>query len=103
MRRPAAGARNATLLGTSYDFTPVGLRGVAAQVQYFRGWTGAPAAGAPLVDDEWDFNLEWRPNFKPLSGLWLRARYGHATTNHSDAFTTIDEVRLILNYKVKHF
>ena len=37
---------NATLLGASYDFTPVGLRGVAAQMQYFRGWTGAPAAGA---------------------------------------------------------
>ena len=94
---------NAIQLGGSYDFTPLGLQGIAAAVQYFRGWTAAPAAGLPLVEDEWDFNVEWRPNWKPLSGLWLRVRFAHATTNQSNAFTTIDEVRVILNYKVKHF
>jgi hypothetical protein len=94
---------NAFLLGVSYDFTPLGLQGVAAQVQYFRGWTDAAAAGGPLVEDEWNFNLEWRPDFKPLSGLWLRARYGHANVNQGGSFTKIDEVRLILNYRVKQF
>jgi hypothetical protein len=94
---------NAILVGGSYDFTPLGLQGVATAIQYFRGWTGAPAAGLPLVEDEWDFNVEWRPNWRPLSGFWLRARYGRATTNQSNAFTTVDEVRVILNYKVKHF
>ena len=66
----------ALMVGLSYVFTPVGLPGVAASAFYFNGWTGAPAAGAPLVETEWDFNLEWRPNWKPLQGLWLRARYG---------------------------
>jgi hypothetical protein len=91
---------NAVLIGLSYDFTPLGLRGLAAAAQYFRGWTSAPAAGAPLIEDEWDFNLEWRPDWKPWSGLWLRARYGLARTNQSNAITSTDEIRLTLNYKV---
>jgi hypothetical protein len=76
---------------------------VAAAVQYFRGWTNAPASGAPLVEEEWDFNLEWRPNWKPVSGLWLRARYGLSRTNQNNSVTTQDDVRLILNYTVKLF
>ena len=92
---------NAVQLGVSYDFTPLGAKGIAAAVQYFSGWTSAPAAGAPLVEDEWDFNLEWRPGWKPLAGLWLRAQYGFSRTNQNNISTTVDEVRLTLNYKVE--
>lgn len=92
---------NALQLGLSYDLSPIGLKGVAAAVQYFTGWTSAPAAGAPLVESEWDFTLEWRPDWKPLSGLWLQARYGKALTSQSDRTTTTDELRLVLNYKVR--
>lgn len=91
----------ALMVGLSYVFTPIGLPGVAASVFYFNGWTGAPAAGAPLVEREWDFNLEWRPNWKPLQGLWLRARYGTAAIWQGNSRTNIDEVRLILNYGLK--
>jgi len=91
----------AILLGASYVFTSLGLPGVGASVQYFRGWTDAPAAGLPLVEDEWNFNLEWRPNWKPLQGLWLRARYGLAKLDQNNTRTTFDEVRLILNYGIK--
>ncbi|NDH63154.1 MAG: outer membrane porin, OprD family [Alphaproteobacteria bacterium] len=91
---------NALQVGLSYDFSSLGLKGVAAATQYFRGWTAAPAAGAPLVEDEWDFNLEWRPDWKPISGLWLRARYGLARTTQNNSTTTQNEVRLILNYTV---
>ncbi len=91
----------ALMIGASYVFTPIGLPGVAASVFYFNGWTSAPAAGAPLVETEWDFNLEWRPNWKPLQGLWLRARYGTSSVWQSNTRTNIDEVRLILNYNVK--
>jgi hypothetical protein len=92
---------NAFQVGASYDFTPVGLTGVAAAVQFFTGWTSAIASGAPLVENEWNFALEWRPDWKPLSGLWLQARYGTAQTFQSNKITTTDEVRLVLNYKVK--
>ena len=70
-------------------------------MQYYRGWTAAPAAGAPVLEDEWDFNLEWRPNWSVMKGLWLRARYGIANTNQNNVNTRVDEVRLILNYGIK--
>ena len=54
-----------------------------------------------MLEDEWDFNLEWRPNWAPLKNLWLRARYGQARIDQNNVRTTIDEVRLILNYTVK--
>lgn len=91
---------NALMIGGSYVFTPLGLDGIAASAYYYRGWTSA-AAGPPTVEDEWDFNLEWRPTFKPLSGLWLRMRYAHATTNQNGTVSTTGDLRLILNYSVK--
>ena len=54
-----------------------------------------------VVESEWDFRLEWRPDWKPLQGLWLSARYGHSETDQNNARTTTDEVRLVLNYNVK--
>jgi hypothetical protein len=92
---------NAVMLGASYVMGPIGLPGVAASAFYFHGWTGAAAAGGPLVEDEWNFNLEWRPNWKPLPGLWLRARYGKSWTTQNNTTTVVDEVRLILNYGIK--
>lgn len=91
----------AIMVGLSYVFTPLGLPGVGASAQYFRGWTEAPAAGLPVLEDEWNFNLEWRPNWDVLKGLWLRARYGQARIDQGGIRTTVDEVRLILNYGIK--
>jgi len=92
---------NAVEVGLSYVFTPLGLNGVAASVYYVNGWTTSPAAGGPLNESEWDFNLEWRPNFKPLRGLWLRARYGQSVTTQNNSSTTVDDLRFILNYSLR--
>jgi hypothetical protein len=89
------------IVGLSYVLTPIGLPGVAASVFYYNGWTTAAAAGGPLNESEWDFNLEWRPNFKPLQGLWLRARYGFSATDQNNIRTTVDDLRFILNYTLK--
>jgi len=91
----------AVVLGLSSVLTPLGLPGVAASINYYNAATNAPAAGKPLVESEWDFRLEWRPQWKPLQGLWLSARYGHAETDQNNARTTTDEIRLVLNYNVK--
>jgi hypothetical protein len=94
-------AGESTLMaGLSYGFKPIGVPGVAASVFYFNGTTSAAAAGGPLNEYEWNFNLEWRPEWKPLPGLWLRARYGFSATDQNGVHTTVDEVRLILNYTV---
>ena len=89
---------NALMAGLSYVMTPIGLPGVAASVFYYNGWTTAAAAGGPLNEHEWDFKLEWRPEWKPLPGLWIRAQYGSSATDQNNIRTTIDEVRLVLNY-----
>jgi hypothetical protein len=91
---------NTFMAGLSYGFKPIGVPGVAASVFYFNGSTNSPVAGAPLSEYEWDFNLEWRPAWKPLPGLWFRARYGYSNTSQNNVVTTGDEVRLILNYTV---
>ena len=91
----------AIMVGLSYVFAPLGLPEVGASIQYFRGWTQAPAAGLPVLEDEWNFNLEWRPNWDVLKGFWLRARYGQAKIDQNGIRTTNDEVRLILNYGIK--
>lgn len=94
---------SAIMAGLSYVFAPLGLPGVGASVFYFRGWTEAPAAGQPVLEDEWNFNLEWRPNWKPLQGFWLRARYGYARIDTMGVRNTIDEIRLIANYTIKMY
>jgi hypothetical protein len=91
---------NAVAAGASYVFTPIGLPGIAASVFFYQGWTTA-AAGPPTVETEWDFEIDWQPQWKPLSGLWLRARYGTSLLNQNNKLTTTDEVRLIVNYRVK--
>lgn len=91
----------ALVVGTSLMLKPLGLPGVATSVFYYNGATNAPAAGPPLVESEWNFALEWRPEWKPLAGLWLRARYGHSQTWQGAGLTTTDEIRLVLNYDVK--
>jgi hypothetical protein len=92
---------NTFMLGASYGFKPLGMPGLAASVFYFNGQTTAPAAGGPLSEYEWNFNLEWRPEWKPLPGLWFRARYGYSWTSQNNVVTTVDEVRLIVNYAIK--
>ena len=48
-----------------------------------------------------DARCEIRPNWKPLPGLWLRARYGIAKLDQNNVRITFDGVRLILNYGIK--
>ena len=94
---------NTLMAGLSYGFKPLGLPGVAASVFYYNGWTNASIIGMPLSEYEWDFNLEWRPDWKPLPGLWFRARYGYSWTSQANMVTTVDEVRLTVNYAIKMY
>jgi hypothetical protein len=89
----------AVVAGASYVFTPIGLDGVAASVFFYQGWTST-SVSPPTVEHEWDFEVDWVPTFKPLSGLSLRARYGTSVVNQGARTTTVDEARLILNYRV---
>jgi hypothetical protein len=86
----------------AYDFDGVGLEGVTAYVRYGRGWTSAAAAGAPLTEDEVDFNIEWRPQWQALKGVRLHARYGSLVVDQ-DGKTRSHDFRLIANYDFSLF
>lgn len=92
---------NTFMIGASYGFKPLGLPSVAASIFYFNGQTTAPAAGGPLSEYEWNYNLEWRPDWKGLQGLWFRARYGNSSTSQNNVVTVVNELRLTVNYNIK--
>ena len=93
---------SAIMVGPVLRATSLGLPGVGASVFYFNGWTQAPAAGAPVLEYEWDFNLEWRPNWNAAARTSGSARAtAWRNIDQNNVRTTIDEVRLILNYTVK--
>jgi hypothetical protein len=62
----------------SYDFTGLGLTGVTAYVLFVHGWGRVdPSTGAPVPNDnEYDVDVQWRPGWRFLKGVWLRTRYG---------------------------
>lgn len=91
----------AVMIGLSHTLKPVGLPGIALAAHFFNGWTSAPAAGAPLVESEWDFHVDWRPEHKPLEGLWFRVQYGRATVWQAGTVTDSEELRVVLNYDLK--
>ena len=91
----------AVMIGLSHTLKPVGLPGVALAAHFFNGWTAAPAAGAPLVETEWDFHVDWRPEHEPLEGLWFRVQYGRSTVWQAGTVTASEELRVVLNYDLK--
>lgn len=93
----------AVMVGLSQTLKPVGLPDIAVAAHFFNGWTSATAAGAPLVESEWDFHIDWRPGHKPLQGLWFRTQYGRSTMWQGGTITNSEELRIVLNYDLKMY
>ncbi len=85
----------------SYDFTRLGLEGVTASVLFVHGWDRVDPStkdGVPN-ENEFDVDLQWRPKWKFLKGLWLRARYAQVN-QYQGPKDTIHDYRVIVNYDV---
>lgn len=93
----------AVMIGLSHTLKRIGLPDVALAAHFFNGWTSAPAAGAPVVESEWDFHIDWRPSHKPLQGLWLRTQYGRSSTWQAGTVTNVEELRVVLNFDLKMY
>ncbi len=93
----------AVMVGVSQTLKPIGLPGIALATHFFTGWTSASAAGAPVVESEWDFHVDWRPEHKPLQGLWFRVQYGRSSTWQAGTVTNNEELRVVLNYDLKMY
>ncbi|VGO23450.1 OprD family outer membrane porin [Pontiella sulfatireligans] len=86
------------LLGVSYDFERVGLKGLSSFVNYARGNNAQTSSGADLPDtEEVNITADYKVDEGILRGFWLRVRWSHLDFS-GDAGNS-DELRVILNYE----
>jgi hypothetical protein len=83
----------------SYDFSKLMLQGVTAYALWVHGWNAVdPGTKADVYDqDEYDYDLQWRPKGFCLEGLWFRLRYAHID-QRGEGDATMDDFRVIVNY-----
>jgi hypothetical protein len=84
------------LLGLSYDFSELGLPGLSGFVNYAEGDTPDGGPRASPDQEEFDMTVDYRPTWRLLDGLWLRAR---AAWLDRDGGGDVTDYRLILNYE----
>jgi hypothetical protein len=91
----------AFMVKASYDFTRLGLQGVTAYALYVHGWDRIDPATKLSVANENEFNadVQWRPQWKFLKGLWFRARYANVH-QYENPHSTINDFRVIVNYDI---
>jgi hypothetical protein len=85
----------------SYDFTSLGLTGVTAYALWVHGWDRVdPNTKDDSVkqEDEYNFDLQWRPQIKYLNGLWFRTRYAYV--DQRDSGESQSDFRIIVNYDI---
>ncbi|MGH7844288.1 MAG: OprD family outer membrane porin [Candidatus Binatia bacterium] len=83
----------------SYDFSRLGLEGVSSYVLFVHGWGRVnPSTKSGVPDEnEFNFDLQWRPKWSFLEGFSARYRYSRVyqyqgPKDHQDDF------RVIVNY-----
>jgi hypothetical protein len=91
---------NALLGKLSYDFSSLGLTGFTAYPLWVHGWNRVdPITKASVKqEDEYDLDLQWRPQIKVLKGFWLRTRYAYV--DQRDGGPSQSDFRIILNYDI---
>ena len=92
---------DALILKGSYDFTRLGLEGVTAYALFVHGWDRVDPITKSSVPNENEFNadLQWRPKWKFLDGLWFRVRYAYVYQYEGPEYN-LDDFRVIVNYDV---
>jgi hypothetical protein len=92
---------NAFMVKFSYDFARLGLEGVAAYALFTHGWGAVnPSTGTSVPDkNEFDADMQWRPQWKFLQGLWFRVRYANAH-EYEGTKNTSNDFRVIVNYDI---
>jgi hypothetical protein len=89
----------AVLTKLSYDFSRLGLEGVSSYVLFVHGSGRVdPATKGDVPDEnEFNFDLQWRPKWKFLEGFSFRYRYSHVR-QYQGPKNNQDDFRVIINY-----
>jgi hypothetical protein len=90
---------NAFMAKLSYNFARLGLEGVAAYALFVHGWGRVdPSTKDPVPNEnEFDADIQWRPQWKFLKGLWFRVRYADVH-QYERPKNTMNDFRVIVNY-----
>jgi outer membrane OprD family porin len=83
----------------SYDFSRLGLEGVSSYLLFVHGWgrvNPSTKSGAP-DENEFDFDVQWRPKWSFLNGFSARFRYARVQ-QYQGPKDHQDDFRLIINY-----
>ncbi len=90
---------NAFMAKLSYNFRRLGLEGVTAYTLFVHGWSRVdPSTGSPVPNEnEFDTDIQWRPQWKFLKGLWFRVRYA-MVHQYERPNNTMNDFRVIVNY-----
>ena len=83
----------------SYDFKRFGVEGVTAYTLFVHAWGRVNPSTKESVpnENEWDTDVQWRPQWKFLKGLWFRVRYANVH-QYETPKNTINDFRVIVNY-----
>jgi hypothetical protein len=90
---------NAFMAKLSYNFARFGLESVAAYVLFTHGWGAVDPSTRNSVPNknEFDADIQWRPQWKFLKRLWFRVRYAYDHQYEAPKSTT-NNFCVIVNY-----
>ena len=90
----------ALLIGMSYDFERLGVRGLSGFFNLAGGFDATDNRSSDRFADqlEFDLTLDYRFHGRWIEGLWFRARYGFNAV--SGAARDAHEVRIIVNFDI---
>lgn len=95
-----AGEKAFMIMGT-YNLARLGLEGVTAYGLWVHGWGRVDPLTRVSVynEDEYDFDLQWKPKSSFMKGFWLRLRYALVEQRGGkEQILHEHEFRTILNY-----
>lgn len=83
----------------SYDFARLGVEGVTSYILFVHGWGRInPTTKNSVADEnEFNFDLQWRPKWSFLNGFSARFRYSHVN-QYQGAKSNLNDYRFIINY-----
>jgi len=90
---------NAIMAKLSYNFARFGLESVSSYVLFTHGWGAVDPSTKNSVPNrnEFDADIQWRPQWRFLKGLWFRVRYAY-DPQYDATKNTINNFRVIVNY-----
>lgn len=91
--------QKAIRVGLTYDFTDLGAKGISASTTYVYGDTTS-GLNAPPDQQEFDINVDYKPEIEGFNSVWFRIRYGMLDFAGLPDSSTVHDFRIILNYSI---